>query len=138
MGQASGGSVLTGFGRLPAHKHALRPRTEEKRGPTHGLGTKAQATPAQHTHNPALLPRTRRTFRAGKGEGRWRTQHARNPATLPLANLQPHHVHRRLSYGPMVASPPRNCHSTSRVHQTRCPALWVLGAPEAHLRARTL
>ena len=105
MGGASGDSTLPGFGHPPAGTHGLGPGTKEEQWPTRGLGTEAQATgaePAQHTYNPALLPRTCRTprrqapttaharFRAGNGEERGRTQHARNPATLPLSNPQPH------------------------------------------------
>ena len=62
--------------------------------------------------------------RAGNGEERGRTQHARNPATLPLKSPQqaawrsPH-----LSQGPMAASPPRKSHSDSFVGQTQGPAL---------------
>ena len=84
-----------------AHRHALGPGMQEERGNTRGLGTEAQATgaePAQHTCNPALLLRTRRTsrrqtptsaqahFSARNGEEPGRTQHARNPATLLLMN----------------------------------------------------
>ena len=39
-------------------------------------------------------------FRAGNGEERGCTQHAHNPAMLPLANHQQHRVHRCLSQGP--------------------------------------
>ena len=138
-GRASGGSALAGFGRPPARTHTLGPGTEEERGPTHGLGSEAQATcakPAQHTHNPALLPRTRRT----SGRQTPTSAHARRerpgtgksgggPSTLatpPCSRFRTpsrNAIHHLLSQGPMVASPPRNYHSASRFHQTRCPAL---------------
>ena len=75
------------------------------------LGTSRRQTPT----------RAHARFRAGNGEVRGRTQHARSPATVLLANPQPH---RRFNQGPMVASPPRNCHSASRVH----PALGTVPA----------
>ena len=42
----------------------------------------------------------------------------RSRSRAPAASRPP-----RLSQGPIVASPPENCHSTIRFHQTRCPAL---------------
>ena len=62
--------------------------------------------------------------RAGNGEERGRTQHACNPATLPLKSPQQAAWRSpRLSQGPMVASQPRKSHSKSFVGQTRGPAL---------------
>ena len=62
--------------------------------------------------------------RAGNGEERGWTQHARNPATLPLKSPQQAAWRSpRLSQGPMVASPPRKSHSESFVGQTRGQAL---------------
>ena len=90
-------------------------------------------------------------FRAGNGEERGRTQHARNPATLPLANPQPHCVH------PASVRGPRSCHrleiATAPAGSTRpgaqpsarrppapvgVPLSRDLEAPDAHQRARTL
>ena len=82
--------------------------------PAHGrLGFCACGTSGRQTTTSAHA-----RFRAGNGEERGRTQHAPNPAMLPLAN--PPAVSRPpcLSQGPMIASPPRNCHSASRFHQT--------------------
>ena len=71
------------------------------------------------------LPTSAHTrFRAGNGEERGRTQHARNPATLPLKSPQPAAWRSpRFSQGPMVVSPPRKSHRESFVCQTRGPAL---------------
>ena len=61
-----------------------------------------------------------RTHALGPGTGKsgGGTQHAPNPAMLPLTNLPAASRPPCLSQGPMIASPPRNCHSTSRFHQT--------------------
>ena len=62
--------------------------------------------------------------RVGNGEERGQTQHACNPATLPLKS--PQQAASRspgFSQGPMVVSPPRKSHSNSFVRQTRGPAL---------------
>ena len=47
--------------------------------------------------------------RAGYGEEWGRTQHARNPATLPLANPQPHRVHHASIRGPVSAIAGTSC-----------------------------
>ena len=90
-------------------------------------------------------------FRAGNGEERGRTQHARNPATLLLVNPQPHRVHPASVRGPrschrleIATSPPGSTRlGPSPRHGARPRPVGVqssrdLEAPDAHQCARML
>ena len=115
---------LQELGRPQARTHALGPGTGKRGGLTCGLGTEAQATGAELT------------------------QHTRNPALLPLANPQPHGVHRRLSQGPCsryrleIATAPAGFTRPVAQPSARCPRdLWRFCArrnSDAHQHARML
>ena len=76
--------------RAPSFRY--RPRHGARPWP---LGFSHRRTSRRQTHTSSHA-----RFRAGNGEERGRTQHAPNPATLQLANPQPHRVHPASVRGP--------------------------------------
>ena len=111
--------------RAPSSRYCLEiataPATFSRPGPSPRHGTHARplgATSSRDLAGPAL---TRAlgpgTGKSGGGPSALATP-PRSRSRAPAASRPP-----GLSQGPMVASPPRNCHSTSRVCQTLGPAL---------------
>ena len=117
---ALGGSVITiarGASHPPACTHAVGPGTGNSGGEPSMLTTLQRSRLPPFSLMPMVtsLPRKSHAHcRARNGEERGRTQHDRNPATLPLKSPQQATWHSpRFSQGPMVASPPRKSHSES-------------------------
>ena len=158
---APGGYKL---GAPDAHQRARNPATLPLASPrriastppqsgAHGHVT-AQKLPQRQPRSPDPWPRPLhgvRTLPLGAtslrdlGASDAHTTPPRSRSRAPASSRPP-----RLSQGPIVASPPKNCQSASRFHQTRCPALGTrpqpvgvpssrdLEAPVAHQCARTL